>query len=200
MAGKKPRKLNEEESALWKRVADTATPLDGRAKFAPTAHKKGPKKKKKQELSPAPTIQPFEIGSRTSERTPTHNLAPTLSSQMNSAPVAMDRKTFQKMKRGKTAPEAKIDLHGMTASAAHGALTSFILSSHAAGKRLVLVITGKGRVSNDSNPIPARIGVLRHQLPHWLSTPPLKSVVLQVAEAHQRHGGSGAFYVYLRRR
>jgi DNA-nicking Smr family endonuclease len=40
---------------------------------------------------------------------------------------------------------------------------------------------------------------LRHQLPHWLSLPPLRAIVLQVSEAHLKHGGSGAFYVYLRK-
>jgi DNA-nicking Smr family endonuclease len=37
-------------------------------------------------------------------------------------------------------------------------------------------------------------------VPGWLHLPPLGPAVLQVTEAHQRHGGSGAYYVYLRRR
>jgi DNA-nicking Smr family endonuclease len=41
--------------------------------------------------------------------------------------------------------------------------------------------------------------VLRHQVPVWLQQPPLGAMVLQVAEAHLKHGGSGAYYVYLRR-
>ena len=112
----------------------------------------------------------------------------------------MDRKTFGRMTRGKLLPEARIDLHGMTVAAAHPALTAFILRSQAEGRRLVLVITGKGKRSEDSGPIPVRSGVLRHQVPHWLETPPLRQVVLQVTPAHRRHGGDGAFYVYLRRR
>ncbi len=116
------------------------------------------------------------------------------------APISMDKKAFLKMKRGKSAPEGKLDLHGMTADAAHGALTSFILSAQAKGKRLVLVITGKGRASDDTGPIPARPGILRQHVPRWLELPPLKSAILQVSQAHQRHGGSGAYYIYLRRR
>ena len=46
---------------------------------------------------------------------------------------------------------------------------------------------------------PRRHGILRHSLPHWLAAPPLSGRILQVAPAHQRHGGAGAFYVYLRR-
>ena len=63
-----------------------------------------------------------------------------------------------------------------------------------------LVITGKGKRGPDIGPIPHRMGVLRHQVPQWLRQPPLGPATLQVTEAHLKHGGSGAFYVYLRRR
>jgi DNA-nicking Smr family endonuclease len=36
-------------------------------------------------------------------------------------------------------------------------------------------------------------------VPHWLSLPPLRPCILQLAEAHLSHGGAGALYVYLRR-
>jgi DNA-nicking Smr family endonuclease len=111
----------------------------------------------------------------------------------------MDRRTFERMTRGKLAPEARIDLHGMTLAEAHPELVRFLLRSQAAGVRLALVITGKGREREDRGPIPERTGLLRHQVPQWLRLPPLGTVVLQVAQASQRHGGAGAFYVYLRR-
>jgi DNA-nicking Smr family endonuclease len=112
----------------------------------------------------------------------------------------MDRKRFGKMKKGRLAPEARIDLHGMTIAQAHPALNRFILDAAARGARLVLVITGKGKLRDEGGPIPERLGVLRHQVPHWLSTAPLRAHVLQVTEAHVKHGGQGAYYVYLRRR
>lgn len=101
------------------------------------------------------------------------------------------------MSRGKIAPEARIDLHGMTLAVAKSALTGFILSCSASGRRLVLVITGKGK--GDHGPLPSRSGALRHEVPHWLDLPPLSRMVLQVVPAHVRHGGGGAYYVYLRR-
>ena len=52
---------------------------------------------------------------------------------------------------------------------------------------------------DEGGPIPVRHGVLRHQVPQWLSMPPLSSAVLQVSQAHISHGGGGAYYVYLRR-
>ena len=111
----------------------------------------------------------------------------------------MDRKAHRKMTSGKLEPEAKIDLHGMTLAEAHPELIRFILNSQDRGRRLVLVITGKGKMSHDDGPIPQRQGVLRHQVPQWLRMPPLGPAVMQVSQAHLKHGGAGAYYVYLRR-
>jgi len=103
-------------------------------------------------------------------------------------------------KRGKLKPEGRIDLHGMTVAQAHPALTSFVMSAHSSGKRLVLVITGKGGKRQDDWAIaPQRMGALKRQVPHWLTQAPMSQVVMQVTEAHIRHGGTGAYYVYLRR-
>jgi len=100
----------------------------------------------------------------------------------------MDARTHTRMTKGKLAPEARVDLHGLTLAE----------NAQSAGLRLVLVITGKGRMMHE--PVPRPIGALRHQVPHWLRLPPLSQAVQQVAEAHLKHGGTGAFYVYLRRR
>ena len=112
----------------------------------------------------------------------------------------MDAKTHGKMTRGKITPEARLDLHGMTLSEAHPELIRFVLNAQSAGMRLVLVITGKGKQGRDTGPIPQRMGALRHHVPQWLRLLPLQPAVLQIAESHLKHGGSGAYYVYLRRR
>jgi DNA-nicking Smr family endonuclease len=111
----------------------------------------------------------------------------------------MDRRRLEKLRRGRMQPEARLDLHGMTASLAHAALTRFVLAAHDDGLRLVLVITGKGRGAEDEPFTPFQPGILRHSVPHWLAAPPLVTRVLEVLPAHQRHGGTGAYYVYLRR-
>jgi DNA-nicking Smr family endonuclease len=111
----------------------------------------------------------------------------------------MDHKAHRKLTRGRLTPEARIDLHGMTLAEAHPELIRFILRAQDTGLRLVLVITGKGRLGADDGPIPMRHGLLRHQVPLWLHQAPLGAVVLQVAQAHLKHGGAGAYYVYLRR-
>ena len=122
-----------------------------------------------------------------------------MSEDLARQPLRMDARLHRQMTRGRTAPEARIDLHGMTLSEAHPELIRFILNAQAQGLRLVLVITGKGKRRDDHGPIPVRMGVLRHQVPAWLAQMPLGPAVLQIAPAHLKHGGEGAYYVYLRR-
>lgn len=195
---RRPRDLRPDERALWDAVAAKTTPLkrpqplteDGQSPEKPSLI---------QPKSVRRPVGPFKLGSAAKPKATAHDLAPSLSEQLNGAPVRMDRKAHKKMTRGKLDPERRIDLHGMTLSAAHPALTRFILGAHASGCRLVLVITGKGRSGSDEGPIPEPRGKLKHTVPHWLSTPPVSDFVLQITPAHQRHGGAGAFYVYLRR-
>ena len=127
------------------------------------------------------------------------DLAMSVSEQVAGRKISMDRKAYARVMRGKLRPEGKIDLHGMTLERAHPVLTRFILSAQSQGKRLVLVVTGKGKQRDDGGPIPVRIGVLRHQVPQWLNNPPLSLAILQVTQAHVRHGGGGAYYVYLKK-
>jgi DNA-nicking Smr family endonuclease len=111
----------------------------------------------------------------------------------------MDRRRFDKLRRGRMDPEARLDLHGMTSERAHGALVAFILAAHASGLRLVLVITGKGREGRARRAGPAPPRGPAPQPAALADAPPLAGKVLQLAQAHRRHGGGGAFYVYLRR-
>lgn len=197
MSGKKPRSLRPDEQELWDRVASSAVPLVETPARALAKVFEQPKPK--PAIKSVKKIMPFQIGQSQKTRTHVADLAPTPAESLGQQPVRMDSKAFKKMKQGKLRPEAKIDLHGMTLSRAHPRLQAFIMGAAAEGKRLVLVITGKGRDHDHDGPIPTRTGVLRHQVPQWLTMPPCHSVVLQVAPSHKSHGGEGAYYVYLRR-
>ncbi|MGB0960185.1 MAG: Smr/MutS family protein [Halocynthiibacter sp.] len=194
---RKKRTLKASEKELWDQVAQTAVPLERpKAKLqAPIADTK-PKPPVKER---AP-IASFTMSAKAKLQHSPHYQQPSLSDRLKSAAVHMDQKTHRKLKRGKLSPEGKIDLHGMTQDRAHSVLTSFILRAASEEKRLVLVITGKGKMRDEGGPIPEPIGVLRHRVPQWLHAMPLAPHVLQITESHLKHGGSGAFYVYLRRR
>lgn len=204
MCARRRRHLAPEEQALWQQVADRVQPLHPAAK-RPAAKKPpaAPARPAEQPTDPARVSFDFprdlRIGSAAGAQTRPHDLAPGISQQLAQAPLRMDRKAFIRMNRGKLTPGARLDLHGLTLAAAHPELIRFILQSQARGLRLVLVITGKGRPGPDDGPIPQRPGLLKHQVPQWLAAQPLSGAVLQVTEAHRRHGGSGAYYVYLRR-
>nr|WP_321506612.1 Smr/MutS family protein [uncultured Celeribacter sp.] len=197
-----PKGLNEEDLTLWEAVKKTAKPLHPQRAVSPLPRSKPKAERPVTPPDPLPGMDSFdlEIGRHVRPHSPGHDLAPSISDRVAQSPVHMDRKQFGKMRRGKLAPEGRIDLHGMTLAQAHPALIRFILNSWAMDRRLVLVITGKGKHRDDPGPIPVRKGVLKHQVPHWLQTPPLREAVLQVSEAHLKHGGSGAYYIYLRRR
>ena len=193
---RKPRNLSPEERALWDHVTRAATPMDDAP--APIIDDAVPKAKAPKPVRSNPRIPAFKLGSKVDHRRD-NDLLPALAASLRASPVQMDAKAHGKMKRGKMKPEARIDLHGMTVAEAHPALRSFILSEHAAGSRLVLVITGKGRAKDYDAPMPVRHGILRHNVPQWLRLPPLNHLVLQITPANIRHGGDGAYYVYLRR-
>ncbi|NEX48107.1 Smr/MutS family protein [Pseudotabrizicola algicola] len=193
------RTLRPDEIDLWQAVTRTARAMHSNAEAVLRPKADPAPSPVVQQSSTTPTPLPvFQLGER-ARKTSSHNLAPSLPQMLASAPLQMDAKAYGKMTRGKLLPEARIDLHGLTLAEAHPDLIRFILNSHAQGLRLVLVITGKGKAKPDHGPIPSRIGALRHQVPQWLRLPPMGAAVLQVTEAHVRHGGSGAYYVYLRR-
>jgi len=104
----------------------------------------------------------------------------------------LDRRSAERLRRGEMEIAARLDLHGMTQEEAHRALIRFLEGSYEAGRRAVLVITGKGR--------PDAEGVLRRAVPRWLAEPRCRAVVLASSPARPRHGGEGALYVLLRRK
>jgi DNA-nicking Smr family endonuclease len=107
------------------------------------------------------------------------------------APLA-DRSPEKRVRRGKLDVAARLDMHGMTQAEALQALGGFLAHHRADGARCVLVVTGKGRDGAG--------GVLKQKLPDWLGGGSLRAIVSGYAVAHQKHGGGGAYYVFLKAR
>ena len=188
----KGKKLSSEDLKLWDKVTGSTKPLD---KKRPVVHDTPPKKNKLRSV-----IKPQRVSPKI--KTLSQSANEPFQKQVileNSQKVKMDMKAFTKLKKGKLEPEDTLDLHGMTLETAFPALSSFISRAHSTQKRLVLVITGKGKNTDPGYAVPQRNGVLRSQVPIWLKEPRLSSLVLQIERAHHRHGGLGAFYIYLRR-
>lgn len=207
MADRRDKKPSAAELDLWRLVVRDAAPLRrqaAKAKPAPAA----PAAPATAQPSAAAPSAPPAAGSPVTAPAPTERLAELLrglklsekgSVTVQLAPSALgaraglDKRTDEKVRRGRLAIDGRIDLHGMTQSEAHDALLGFIRRSHGNGRRLVLVITGKGGM-------PRGEGVLRSAVPRWLQEGSIRPLVLAVHQAQPQHGGGGAYYVYLKRR
>lgn len=121
-------------------------------------------------------------------------------------PSGINGGTSDRLLRGDLAPEARIDLHGLTEAAAYPALMRFIQGAIRRNLRLVLVITGKGQQKIDRYaPFDMELdmrsrGVLKNMVPRWLAEPSVVRQIADIRNAHGRHGGEGALYVYLRKK
>jgi DNA-nicking Smr family endonuclease len=85
---------------------------------------------------------------------------------------------------------ARLDLHGLDREEARARLGRFLAECVRRGQRTLLVVTGHGRRREGA-------GVLRREVPRWLSTPPLAARVAAFASAPPAEGGAGAFRVLL---
>ncbi len=183
---RRKRALSEEERALWESIAGQIKPL-----------RKKPRAAKSQASPRAPealvavnaAVAPKSLPSAKVQRAPKPDVAPA-------APplVPLGRRERSQLSRGRKEIDARLDLHGMTQTRAHRALFGFLQRSHHEGLTFVLVITGKGKLGTESER-----GVLRRQVPQWLSLPEFRTLVVGFEEAHIGHGGEGALYVRIRR-
>lgn len=104
--------------------------------------------------------------------------------------AGVDRRTANRFRKGQMDIEVIIDLHGHSQIDAFAGLQDCVQQSALRGKRMLLVITGKGRMGD---------GVLRRNLPLWLNAPSIQPFVLAFDAATRKDGGEGAFYVLLKR-
>ncbi len=179
---RRKRSLSEEERALWESVAKQIKPLrkKPRAAKAQAASLDG-----ETPVAAKPATSPKPLASAKILRAPKPEPPPL-------APLG--RRERSQLSRGRKEIDARLDLHGMTQTRAHRALSGFLQRAHRDGLTFVLVITGKGKMGTESER-----GVLRRQVPQWLSLPEFRSLVVGFEEAHIGHGGEGALYVRIRR-
>lgn len=176
----------DEDKILWQRVTQHVTPL--------------PRRQRKTAV-PVPAQKPSQKPAKTADST-RKNPQSRLTFAASTPPAelvkpidlrqgdraGLDGRTQRRLFRGDLPIDRRLDLHGHTAARAQVKLQSFIEDAAYSGCRCVLVITGKGA------------GVLQSYVPKWLKCAPVSDLVLALAEARQTDGGSGAFYVLLRRR
>lgn len=179
-----------EDEDLWGHVSAGIKPLKGHHKNRTPDVPAPPTTGEKGETT-ARIRKPTFLLPTGNEKKPTR-LAP-LPELSHASQTGLDKSTARKLKKGQQRIEGRMDLHGMTQEQAHRALNAFIDGAYHAGKRCVLVITGKGLKPDGS------VGVLRAAVPRWMNQSPNRERVLAFSYATQKDGGEGALYVMLKR-
>ena len=187
-----PRRLAPEESALWKKVAATVTPLP-KAK-APLAPASPPTVK-----PPKPTPQSAAAPAAAPRAAPTKLPPPRRTHQT----ATLDGHWDRRLRKGLVRPDMSIDLHGHTLASAQALLDDAIGRALLRGARVLLVVAGRLRPGADRLPQmhgdPRPRGAIRASLPDWLAFSPHADQIVALRPAHISHGGAGAVYVILRR-
>jgi len=204
--------LSAEERSIWQHVAAS---IDRRAKGkprVPEAEAPGGDGDPAQGMAIArkSTLKPrvessAAVAGGVSQRFLDRPVRKATALRTQTAIPEVDRRKARRIAAGVIEIEARLDLHGMTQSAAHGRLIGFLQSAVARGLRTVLVITGKG---GSRQPSPTGTawweaddtGILRRSVPRWLAEPPIRGLVIGCQPASPRHGGDGALYILLKRR
>ncbi len=177
------RELSEEERALWTGVMGSVMPLRRSRTIVRSEESAKSAVATKRAPAPGRPREPAPLAKLPAE-------TPAL--------VALGRRLKQRVARGLDPIDARVDLHGHTQKQAHAALFRFLQRAQADGGRIVLVVTGKGTARGEREHGSER-GVLKRQVPMWLSLPEFRSFVVGFEDAHVGHGGEGALYVRLRR-
>ena len=164
------RPLKPEEKTVWKRVAKTV---------APRRYEKGPKSAR-----PLPPKDPTQEDFANMLRLP-----PDIAPAPRGLPQSLDENQDKKTRRGQVVINAKIDLHDMTQAQAKPTLMKAIIRASNRNHKCVLVVTGKGLRGE---------GVLRRNFIGWIGDPQIRPLIATYAQAHIKHGGSGAWYVFLK--
>ena len=115
-------------------------------------------------------------------------------------PLPNKDNNLRKKKIGKI---KSIDLHGYGLEEANKTIENFILKSHKDGVTKLIVVTGKGLHSqNENNPYVSKdLSILKHSVPEFIKkNDSLMKKIIEIKDAKIEDGGSGAFYIYLRKK
>lgn len=190
----KSKQLNAEDAAIWKRVARTVNAYDKASSALPSAMARDFKVQKQAPRTPISYRSPSSLAPQSPPVKAPYLYSSTKSGlsryNLDGPQIAKDKK----IRRGKISIDRKIDLHDLTQDQAYGALCRAVEAAFSRNQGCLLVVTGKGSLSQRAS----GGGVLRRNLPLWLGSARLRPMIARYASAHVRHGGSGAYYIFLK--
>ena len=96
-----------------------------------------------------------------------------------------------------------LDLHGKTLDEANTIIENFIKKSYEDKVQKLIIVTGKGLHSdNEKDPYVSKdLGILKHSIPEFVrNNEDLMKIISNISEASVKDGGTGAFYIFLKKR
>ena len=111
-----------------------------------------------------------------------------------------DKDNFEKNNKIKTTKS--LDLHGYSLDDANYIVENFIKKSHKEKVSKLVIVTGKGiHSNNEKNPyVSKELGILKYSIPEFVkNNSELMKIISEIKEANIEDGGSGAFYIYLKK-
>ena len=96
-----------------------------------------------------------------------------------------------------------IDLHGYTLDEANKVIEKLVFKAYSEKIRKIIVITGKGLHSNvEKDPyVSKNLSILKYSVPEYLNNnKALMNIIYDITDAKIEDGGSGAFYIYLKKK
>ena len=96
-----------------------------------------------------------------------------------------------------------IDLHGYSLEEANKSIEDFIFKSYQEKINKLIVVTGKGIHSeNEKDPyISKDLSILKYSVPEFIEkNKNLMNIIDDIQDAKIEDGGSGAFYIYLKKK
>ena len=97
----------------------------------------------------------------------------------------------------------RIDLHGFSLDDANKTIKKFIDNSFNEGVSKIIVVTGKGLHSNvKKNPfVSQNLSILKYSVPEFIENNlELMKKIIEIKDAQVEDGGSGAFYIFLKKK
>jgi len=166
----KDRPIKPDERQIWGRVARTVRP-----RRRPHGHK---------------SAKPYPLtGTSREDFANMLRVPPQTPDAARPLPQSLDVNQDKKTRRGQVSIDTKIDLHDMTQAQARPALQRAVIRASNRNYKCLLVVTGKGMRGE---------GILRRSFIGWIEDPTIRPLIATYAPAHIRHGGSGAWYVFLK--
>ena len=166
------RLLRDAEQRLWAETMREVRPLKGRPPSSPPD-------------APAMVAPPSSLPEPPAPKPPALRLpalrlpAPRPAVEIGARNIGLDDTSWRALSNGRLRAQRRLDLHGQVAQSAFTLLHAFLLRAQADRLRCVEIITGAGSG--------AQGGILRRELPHWLSRPDLRHLVL--AAVHPQASG-----------